>query len=323
MKTPLCLLLLSVAAVAQTTATFVPYGVGCNGAAISSCLSLNDTNPTFQLASLPNEYAYPVVNTSGNAIQIVGFEIYTQTNTGLVETVNTGVLFDNSGPNATVHTTPAATNVANGKITVTGTQGWYTTTVYPPVTIPAGGAFWFHVDAYSKVAPPQHTVAGGVAGPLNNYYRRPSNNMVWTSSVSVARQIFRIHCAPATPTVPSLLASQPPRLGQSFRLDVSGGQPNLVGFAIWSFDNTQWANFPTPVDLALFGAPTCFNYTSAEQVVTLVLDASGSASTPLLTLPTATAFSGLTWYNQAAMISPGVNSLSMLFSNAATAVVGN
>lgn len=323
MKTPLCLLALTTAVVAQTTASFVPYGAGCNGSNVAACLTLNDVNPTLQVASLPNEYAYPVVNTSGNAIQIVGFEIYTQTNSGLIETGKTGLLFDNSGPAATVHTSPAASNVANGTITVTGTAGWYSTSIYPPVTIPAGGAFWFHVDAYSKIAPPQHTVAGGVAGPVNNFYRRPSNNMVWTSSVSVARQIFRIHCLPASPAVPTLLAAQPPRLGQQFRLDLSGGQPNLVGFAIWSFDNTQWANFPTPVDLGLFGAPTCFNYTSADSVVTVVLDAAGAANTPYLTVPTATAFSGLTWYNQAAMIAPGVNSLSMLFSNAATAVVGN
>lgn len=323
MKTPLCLLLLATTAVAQTTASFVPYGTGCNGATVSSCLSLNDNNPVLQVASLPNEYAYPVVNTSGNAIQIVGFEIYTQSNSGLLETGKTGLLYDNSGASATVHTTPAATNVANGTITVGGTAGWYTTTVYPPVTIPAGGAFWFHVDAYSKIAPPQHNVTGGVAGPINNYYRRPSNNMVWTSSVSVARQIFRIHCLPASPTVPTLLANQPPLLGQSFRLELSGGQPNLVGFAIWSFDNTQWANFPTPLELGFLGAPTCFNYTSAEQVATVLLDAAGNGNTPYLQLPTATAFSGLTWYNQAAMLAPGVNSLSMLFSNAATAVVGN
>lgn len=247
--------------------------------------------------------------------------IYTQANSAPTATGNTGILFDNSGSAATVHTTPSPSNAANGTITVTSAPGWYSTQVYPPITIGAGVAFWFHVDAYSQIAPPQH-VAGGLAGPTTNFYRRPSNNMVWTSSVSVARQIFRIHCVPAAPVVPSLLASNPPQLGQNFSLSLAGGQPNLIGFAIWSFDNTQWASMPTPVDLSIFGAPSCFNYTSAEVVNTIVLNGSGAANTLPLAVPSAPAFQGLTWYNQAAMLAPGANSISMLFSNAATAVVG-
>ncbi|MGE0142226.1 MAG: hypothetical protein AB7I19_10235 [Planctomycetota bacterium] len=85
-------------AFAQTTATFELFGEGCNGATLSNCLTLNDQNPTLQVSSLPSEYAYPVVNTTGGDIQIVGFEIFTVTNTGNVETVNTGLLWDASGP---------------------------------------------------------------------------------------------------------------------------------------------------------------------------------------------------------------------------------
>ncbi|MCB9885388.1 MAG: hypothetical protein H6838_07840 [Planctomycetes bacterium] len=320
---PAILLGLTVPAFAQTVASYTLYGEGCNGAASNNCLSLNDVNPVFTLASLPNEYAYPVINTTGIPIQIVGFEIYTQTNTSQTETVNTGLLYDNSGPTATVHTSPAATNVANGTITVDASPNWYSTSVYPPITIPAGGAFWFHVDAYSKVAPPQHSTTGGVPGPTNNYYRRPSNNMVWTNSVSVARQIFRIHCKPATPTVPSLAATGAPQLGTNFSLQVSGGTPNLPAFVIYAFDNTQWLTLPTPVDLALFGAPNCFNQTSNDFVSLLLLDAAGQGTTLPLAIPSAPAFNGLTWYNQAAALTPGVNAIDLLVTNAGTAVVGN
>lgn len=59
---------LTALATAQTPATYALYGQGCNGAVVTNCLSLNDANPAHQLASLPNEYAYPVVNTTGQAI---------------------------------------------------------------------------------------------------------------------------------------------------------------------------------------------------------------------------------------------------------------
>lgn len=317
----LATLTLATAAVAQN-ASYTLFAEGCNGTAASNCLSLNDTNPTMLVASLPNEYAYPVVNTTGLAIQITGFEIFTTTNTVNTETGKTGLIYDLSGPAATVHTRPDPTNIANGTITVSPTQGWYSTSIYPPVTIQPGVAFWFHVDAYSKIAPPQHAVAGGVAGPVNNWYRRPSNNLVWTSSVSVSRQIFRIHCLPATPTVPSLAATALPQFGANFGLQVSGGQAFLPAFLIYAFDRTQWNSLPTPVDLSLFGAPNCFNQTSTDVVSLLLLDGSGQGSSSFL-VPTDPSFGGFTWHNQAAVAAPGVNSIDMLVSNAGTAVVGN
>lgn len=314
-------LLLASTAVAQS-ASYTLFGEGCNGSPVASNLSLNDNPPALQVASLPNEYAYPVINTTGQAIQVVGFEIFTTTNTGLTETVKTGVLFDNSGPTATTHTTPSPTNTANGTITVQAAQTWYSTSVYPPVTIPAGVEFWLHVDAYGKVAPPQHTTTGGVAGPVSNYYRRPSNNMVWTISVSVARQMYRVHYVTDTPTVPSMLATTLPQFGANFTLQLAGGQAFAPAFLIYAFDNTQWASLPTPVDLGMFGAPTCYNQTSADIASFVLLDGTGAASTGFA-VPTDPSYSGLTWYNQSAMVVPGANALDMLFSNAGTAVVGN
>src|SRR5688572_5785914 len=183
-------------------ATYRSFAEGCNGSPMSNCVTQNDAAPVMTVSSLPNEYAYPVINTTGVPIQVVGFETFTVTNNTTtnpipVATGETGILFDLSGPAATVHTRPDPTNVANGTITVTSTQGWYSTAVYPPVTIGPGVAFWIHQDAYSRIAPPQHVAAGGVAGPTSSWYRRPSNNNVWTVSVSVVRPIFRIHCVAA------------------------------------------------------------------------------------------------------------------------------
>lgn len=312
------------AGVAAQTASYTLFGEGCNGAAVTTPLSLNDNNPTLQVASLPNEYAYPVINTTGVALTIVGFEIFTTTNTANVETGNTGLIYDLSGPNATVHTRPDPVNCANGTITVAPVAGgaWWSTSVYPPITIQPGVAFWFHVDAYSRIAPPQHTTTGGVPGPVANWYRRPSNNMVWTSSVSVARQIFRLHCLPALPKVPALMNTGLPQFGQTLTLDLSGGQPFLPGFMITAFDRTQWLSFPTPVHLAMFGAPNCYNQTSSDIVSLVLLDGTGAGSSAF-TIPNNPGLGGFTWHNQGAVLAPGVNSIDMLVTNAGTAVVGN
>lgn len=315
------LALLASPAFAQTTATFELFGEGCNGATLSNCLTLNDQNPTLQVSSLPNEYAYPVVNTTGGDIQIVGFEIFTVTNTGNVETVNTGLLWDASGPAATVHTQPDPTNAANGKITVTGTQGWYSTSIYPPIVVPAGVAFWFHVDAYALVAPPQHTTTGGVGGPVANWYRRPSNGMVWTRSVSVARQIFRIHCLPASPQVPTIDADQPPRLGQNINFAIGSGQSVFPGLFIVGLDGTQWAGFPTPVDLGLLGAPGCRFYSSSDVISQVTFNASGVATVGL-SVPNLPTLSGVELFVQGGALSPGANALSVIFSGAGKGVIG-
>ena len=313
---------LGTVALAQSTATYEYYGEGCNGVTRTDCLRLNDQNPVMTVASLPNEYAYPVVNTTGAAIQVVGFEIYTVSNTGGVETGRTGILWDVGGPTATVHTQPDATNIANGTITVGGAQGWYSTSVNPPITVPAGTAFWFHVDAYSTIAPPQHSTAGGVAGPTTNWWRRPNfSNYGWTSSVSVARQIFRIHCLPAAPAVPSLTVDQPPRLGQTITYTVGGGIPGGLGFCVFGFSGSQWAGMPTPVDLAFLGAPGCAMYTSTDIVIPMPLDPAGIGSVGL-GVPATPGLAGASIYNQAGVLRPGVNPLGTLFSSAGVGVLG-
>ena len=312
---------LAVTASAQT-ASYTLFGEGCNGVPAVNCLTLNDVNPSHQLASLPNEYAYPVQNTTGSAIQVVGFEIFTVVNTGLQQTVNTGVLLDVNGPGATTFMQPAPTNSANGTITVGNTTGWYSTSVHPPLTFQPNEVFWLHVDAYSLVAPPQHVTSGGVAGPVPNWYRRPSNGMVWTSSVSVARQIFRVHCVPASPAVPSLTATGLPQFGTTLTLQLAGGPSFGLGFMVYASDRTQWQTIPTPVDLGLVGAPGCFLQTSSDVLDLVVLDVAGQGSSSIA-IPSNPLLGGFTFHNQAAMLTPGVNALGVLLGNAGTAVVGN
>lgn len=319
---PILLTALAGGAAAQATAGYSLAGIGCNGSPTSTCLTQNATNPTLTVSSVPNEYAYPVRNTTGAPIQVLGFDIFTVTNGTIASaTVNTGLLRDNSGAGATVHTQPAPTTESNGRITVTNTQGWYSTTLYPPVTIAAGEAFWIMADAYSQVAPPQHTT-GGVAGPASPWYRRPANGNVWTVSVSVRNPIFRILCATGSPAVPAMTATGLPRLGQTLTLGLSGGQPNLPGFVVSALSNSSWLGFPTPVDLGLFGAPNCFNYTSTDLSTLILLSAQGTGSLGLA-VPNSPALGGVQFFNQGAVLAPGVNALGILTTNAGAGVIGS
>lgn len=321
LRLPLALLVLAAGLTAQTTASYTLFGTGCNSATPSNCMTFNDQGITLTVSSLPNEYAYPVINTSGQPVQVIGFEVFTVTNGVIASaTGKTGIIRDNSGAGATVHTQPSPTLVANGNITVVNTQAWYSTNTYPPVTVAAGEAFWLQMDAYSMIAPPQNSA--GVLGPTSNWYRRPSNNMIWTVSVSVTRPIYRVHCLPVSPTVPSLINTGTPVIGGSFNLAIAGGVPATAAFMISAFNNTTWASMPLPVNLGIFGAPNCFNYTSTDSAILYVLDGQGGVTVPW-SIPNNATLSGFPFFNQAATIAPGANPLGLLATNAGAGVVGS
>jgi hypothetical protein len=311
---------LSGAASAQVTASYTLGDPGCNGSPLSACVTLNDVNPVLQVSSLPNEYAYPVVNSTSIAIQIVCFQVWTRSNSGsTTEVGNTAIYLDASGPGALALTAPAATSVAQGTITVGPTPNWYATTIVPPVVLLPGEVCWLGVDAYSRIAPPMHD-STGVNGPAANFWRRTGTN--WAASGSVFRPIYRVICASDFPTTPYVTASNPPRLGQSITLTLGGGQPQTLGFFIFSTDNTNWYGLPTPVDLAAFGAPNCFVNCAWQDVFTLGLDAQGRASLSG-TIPNFAAFNGVRFYNQGLVLAPGTNLLNLIVSNLGTAVMGN
>ncbi len=308
------------AALAAQAASYATFGDGCNGTPPSTCLAINDQNPTHQLTSLPNEYAYPFVNTTGSAMQILGFEIYTTTNTGLVETGRTGFLRDNSGAGATVHTLPAPTNSANGTITVQPQLGWYSTSIHPPMIVQPGEAFWLHCDAYSRIAPPMHTT-GGVNGPAANYWRRPPAVPNWAATGSVFRQIIRVRCVAAAPPVPTVTALTPPALGTTHDLAIAGGPPSQLAILVHAFSRTQGLGLPTPVAVSAAGAPGCYVHTSTDLTSLVVLDPNGAATFPFA-IPNNPALTGFTWHNQVAALAPGANPLGILLSNGGTAIVG-
>lgn len=308
-----------IATLTAQSASYTLFGEGCNGSPVTNAVTQNDQNMTLTVRSLPNEYAYAARNTTAQPIQIVGFEIYSVSNTAQNETGNTWILLDNSGPGATTFTTPASTPSAFGSITVTPTQGWYSTPISPPITIAPNEVFWVGAESYSRLAPPDN--ANGTAGPASSYYRRPSNGMVWTPSVTVAHPAFRVHCVSATPPAPALNPVSPPVLGQTLSLQIGNGTPSLPAFLMFGISDQSWATLPLPLDLAVFGAPNCWLFTSADTMLLVMLDGSGS-HTFAAPLPNNAGLMGFTFFNQVAALVPGANALSMLTSNAGRGVIG-
>jgi hypothetical protein len=90
-------------------------------------------------------------------------------------------------------------------------------------------------------------------------------------------------CPDAQGTPLALGASGCPDLGAAFTLVVTGSPANLVP-AILSIgvSDASWLGLPLPLDLALFGAPGCFVYTSNEVLIPGIPNAGGAASLPVV-----------------------------------------
>jgi hypothetical protein len=186
--------------------------------------------------------------------------------------------------------------------------------------IPAGGAFYLGVDAFSRIAPPQHT-SPATPSPASIYWRRPNNAAnAWAVSGSVSLPILRVHCADAAVPVPSLVNTGTPQLGASMALTVGGGLAFTPGFVVFALDDTNWLGLPTPVDLAPFGAPGCSNYTSTDVMFLVLLDAAGQGAMNT-GIPSDPGLMGVRFFNQSVVLST-VNPLGLLVGNAGAAVVG-
>jgi len=306
---------------AQTPASYAEFGVGCNGDPALTPFALNAAAPSLTVGSLPNEYAYPVINTNAAPVQVLGFEVFTRANNALATAVtgNAGIFRDNSGAGALVHTIPANTGVAHGTIEVTGTARWYSVAVTPPVVVQPGEAFWVQLDAYSVIAPPQNAT-GGTAAPASIYYRRPSNGMVWTLSVSVARPIVQVRAATLSNNVSTLTHATLPVQGQTPTVNLFG-PANYPAVMVLAFSDQTWLGLPLPMDLGFVGAPNCTTFTSVDQFDVLFLDGAGVGTWSAL-VPTDAAFTGLHFFNQGGVLGAS-NQLGVYMTNAGRGIVGS
>ncbi len=297
------------------------YGSTCNGSTATTVYAINDTTPMLRsVSSLPNEYAFPVINTSASPVQVIGFQTWTQSVSGSFETGVASIHEDAAGPGSTTHSAPAAAALSTGTIGVDGTAGWYDVAVGAPAILQPGEAFWVTIGCFSMISPPQ-APAAGTSAPATIHYRRANlNSNAWTPSVSVTNPILRVRALSASPPAPSLIPNAPPALGQSMMLDFANGVPGAAAFILHSFNNTTWNGLPIPFDATGIGAPNCFIYTGSEVTQLTLLDPAGAA-TVSLPIPNDPSLSGIVLFNQGAAVG-NPNAIGAFLTNATQSTVG-
>jgi hypothetical protein len=305
-------------AVAQG-ATYLTTRDACNGDPVTRCIAINDQSPSLSISSSPSDYAFAVVNPLPMPIQILGFELWTSSNTGSLETVPSRIYEDATGPGATVPTMPAATPIATGSISVNGYNTWWSTSVYPAPILQPNQAFWVGFFPGSRISPPINLNGSTFVAPV---YRRQSNinNNAWLTFAANGFPAVRVRCTGFSAPVPMLTNLDLPRIGQQFRLSMGTTHPFSPAFVVWAFNSTNWVGLPTPWNLAGMGAPDCFVHTSTDFSMFLLTDALGQA-TQTVVLPPSPWLVGFTFYNQGALFSP-LNALGFTTTNMGRGVIG-
>lgn len=322
LRAPALVLLAAVAmplSAAGQAPSYVLTRDACNGMPVTRCITQNDLPPlSLWSSSSPSDYAFAVYNNQPVPIQVLGFELWTSSITGVAETVSSHVYEDVVGPTATIPTVPAATPLTSGSITVGGYNAWWSTSVYPPALIQPGQAFWVGMFASSRIAPPinQNAATAGAT-----FHRRANvNNNAWLPYTANGAPALRIRCADPSLAVPHLSSPDLPRLGQPFRLSAATGLPFTPAFVVWAFSGTNWSGLPTPWNLAGMGAVDCYVHTSMDFSMFLLTDGAGVA-TQNAAIPNAPGLVGVTFFNQAALFST-VNALGFVTTNMGRGAIG-
>lgn len=314
-------ILLCLAFLSPLMAQAASYAVtkdGCNGAISSRCITQNTSSPSLVFASQPGEFAFSITNTSGAAIQVLGYDMFTASVTNSLEVAPTYIYPDVTGPGAFSATLPGTTALATGQISVAGFQGWFSTSVYPPPVVQPGEVFWVAFNAGPRISPP---VSSNGFPTGVSVYRQPNiNNNAWLNYAHPGGTAIRIRCTTATPEVAFLRNADLPRTGQAFHLDIRGGTPSTLAFLAWGLNTFSWNGLPLPFEMTPFGAAGCYIYTSTDFVALHLLDAAGTA---LVTtqIPASSALNGVAFVNQALPYFPG-NSLGFLATNMGRGVIG-
>lgn len=310
---------LTQSAMAQTP-TYTVTRDACMGDPVVRCLAQNDQPPlSLWYSTSPSDYAFPVVNNLPYPVQVLGFEFWTSSVTGVAETVSSHLYRDASGAGAIVPTLPAAQPTASGSITVNGYNAWWSTSVYPAAVLQPGEVFWVGFFATSRISPPiNQNGTGAVAGAVHR--RANVNNNAWLPYSTNGFPAIRMRCTSPAPAVPQLGNLDLPRIGQPFRLSVTNGFPTTPVFMVWAVNSTSWGGQPLPFNLSGMGAPDCFVHTSSDATLLLITDPSGQV-TQTVTLPNNPGLVGVTVYHQAALFS-NVNALNLVTTNMGRAVLG-
>lgn len=297
-----------------TPGSLTTFGSGCPGsvAAPSFCASTNSTGGTLANRTAPNEYAYEL--TLPGASSVVGFELYSASNTGSSETVTAAIYADTgSGP----ATSPLQTTT----VTIGANPGFYTASFAAPVPVGAG-AVYVAVDHSANTTYVSQLTG---ANTTTAYWRRPPlGGGTWSVSGIVNSASVRLLCAGGgTGFVdPRIVAGGTPRTGSSYDADLAQAAPGALCGHMFGFSNSMTGTGTTlPFNLGGFGAPACDLLVEPFDITYLTSSAQGTADFSL-TVPANPAFVGALVYHQWFVFDAPANALGLAFSDALEAQIG-
>jgi len=122
--------------------------------------------------------------------------------------------------------------------------------------------------------------------------------------------------------VPRLFSTSTPQINDVFRVRLAEARASSFGLLVLGLSDTWWNNGPLPLDLAARGAPGCQLLAAIDDAQLALTNAAGSASY-VYTLPNNIYLLGMRFFNQYLVYDPAVNALGFVVSNAGAGLLGN
>ena len=282
-------------------ASFATFGAGCEGSVGTAgpCPQLNAAGGTLSGSTNTYEYCYRVVSTG--AVEVLGFDIFTQSNSGTITRPAHIYAANGNGP--------AATPLASTTITVLASPGFYTATLAAPVIVNGD----FYVGYENSPGGVISNLTAGASGV--GFYRTAGSGNNFIQSGLVNRPSYMVNCNPVTLyETPAMGNVGLPVLGSTYSPSVSSALGSTFAILVSSLSN--------PITLPLPGAPTCNALVTNEGLAVFVTSPAGDAQASI-SVPNSSALAGLNVHHQWAIWDPTANSLGIVMSNGGIATVGN
>ncbi len=116
------------------------------------------------------------------------------------------------------------------------------------------------------------------------------------------------------------VAESLPFIGETFSVELTNVPIDGVAVGIVGLSNTSWGAFILPLDLAFINLVGCTLYTDVRRLNDLVI--AGGTATWDLTLPSSGELIGRSFFQQVAVVDPGIPGLGLVMSDANEGVIG-
>jgi len=286
--------------VRPSNASFTNFGTACAGSATLPCPELNGSGGT--LTGNTNQYEYSFEVNSPAPIQVSSFEIYTESEAGILTRPAHIYLQSGNGP--------ASTPFASTTITINPAPGFYTATFASPVTV--SGTFYIGYENS-----PDGVISNLQSGASGVGHYRTAGSGNWSQSGLVQRPSWRVNCSGGGTVSPSLGNLGLPTLNSTYNVTLENALPSTFAVCISGLSDQTYSGGALPV--ALPGAPGCNLYVADTLLQLFVTTGAGTASAPF-SIPASPANIGVDLFHQWAVVD-NVNTLGIVMSDAGRATV--